>query len=42
MVSLKDGVNFAMLSTLETTRKAGGLQIQRCQGIAVEQVQLHP
>ena len=31
----KDGVDFAMLFTLETTRKAGGLQILRCQGIAV-------
>jgi hypothetical protein len=34
-VNLKDGVDFAMLFTLKTTRKAGGLQILRCQGIAV-------
>jgi len=27
--------NFAMLFTLKTTRKAGGLQIPRCQGFAV-------
>gem|GEM_PF-4586351 len=31
----KDRIDFAMLFTLETTRKAGGLQILRCQGIAV-------
>ena len=35
MVNSKDWVYFAMLFTLETTRKAGGLQILRCQGIAV-------
>jgi hypothetical protein len=31
----KDGVDFAMLFTLKTTRKAGGLQILCCQGIKV-------
>jgi len=35
-------VDFAMLFTLKTMRKAGELQIPRCQGIAVDQVQLHP
>jgi len=34
-VNSKDGIDFAMLFTLETTRKAGGLQILRYQGIAV-------
>ena len=34
-VNSKDGIDFAMLFTLKTTRKAGGLQILRCQGIAV-------
>ena len=29
-VNSKDGVDFAMFFTLETTRKAGGLQILRC------------
>ena len=28
-------IDFALLFTLKTTRKAGGLQILRCQGIAV-------
>ena len=28
LVNSKDGADFAMLFTLETTRKAGGLQIQ--------------
>ena len=32
---MKDWVDFAMLFTLETTRKAGGLQILCCQGIKV-------
>ena len=31
----KDVIDFAMLFTLKTTRKAGGLEILRCQGIAV-------
>jgi hypothetical protein len=31
----KDGVDFTLLFTLKTARKAGGLQILRCQGIAV-------
>jgi hypothetical protein len=35
LVNSKDGIDFAMLFTLKTTRKAGGLQILRCQGIAV-------
>ena len=35
MVNSKDGIDFAMLFTLKTTRKAGGLQILRSQGIAV-------
>ncbi len=35
LVNLKDGVEFAMLFTLKTTRKAGGLQILCCQGFAV-------
>jgi len=35
-VNSKDGIDFAMLFTLKTTRKAGGLQILRCQGIAVK------
>jgi hypothetical protein len=34
-VNSKDGIDFAMLFTLKTTRKAGGLQILRSQGIAV-------
>jgi hypothetical protein len=34
-VNSKDGVDFAMLFTLKTTRKAGGLQILRSQGVAV-------
>jgi hypothetical protein len=29
-VNSKNGVDVAMLYTLETTRKAGGLQILRC------------
>ena len=33
-VNSKDGIDFTMLFTLKTTRKAGGLQILRCQGIA--------
>ena len=36
LVNSKDGVDFAMLFTLETTRKAGGLQILRCQGFEVK------
>jgi hypothetical protein len=32
----QDGIDVAMLLTLKTTRKTGGLQILRCQGIAVE------
>ena len=28
----KDGIDFAMLFTLKTTRKVGGLQILRSQG----------
>ena len=32
---MKDVIDFALLFTLKTTRKAGGLQILRCQGIAV-------
>ena len=35
IVNSKDSVDFAMLLTLKTTRKAGGLQILRCQGINV-------
>ena len=31
----KDGGDFALLFTLKTTRKAGRLQILRCQGITV-------
>jgi hypothetical protein len=34
-VKSKDETDFAMLFTLKTTRKAGGLQILRYQGIAV-------
>ena len=34
-VNSKDLIDFALLFTLKTTRKAGGLQILRCQGIAV-------
>ena len=38
-VNSKDGIDFAMLFTLKTTRKAGGLQIlsrrRRDQGIAL-------
>jgi hypothetical protein len=34
-VKSKDETDFAMLFTLKTTRKAGGLQILRSQGIAV-------
>ena len=34
-VNSKDGIDFAILFTLETTRKAGELQILCCQGIAV-------
>jgi hypothetical protein len=35
LVDSKDEVDFAMLFTLKTTRKAGGLQILCCQGFAV-------
>ena len=35
IVNSKDGVDFAILFTLKTTRKAGGLQILCCQGIKV-------
>ena len=35
VVYSKDRIDFALLFTLKTTRKAGGLQILRCQGIAV-------
>ena len=35
LVNSKAGIDFATLFTLKTTRKAGGLQILRCQGIAV-------
>jgi len=35
MVDSMDGIDFAMLFTLKTTRKAGGLQILCCQGFAV-------
>ena len=35
IVNSKDGVDFAMLFTLKTTRKAGELQILCCQGIKV-------
>ena len=35
IVNSKDGVDFAMLFTLKTKRKAGGLQILCCQGIKV-------
>ncbi len=35
MVNSKDGFDFAMLFTLETTRKAGGLQILCCQEIVI-------
>ena len=31
LVNSKDGVDFAMLFTLKTTRKAGGLRILCCQ-----------
>jgi len=34
-VNSKDWIDFAMLFTLKTTRIAGGIQILRCQGIAV-------
>jgi hypothetical protein len=34
-VYLKDRVDFAMLFPLETTRKVGGLQVLRSQGIVV-------
>ena len=35
LMNSKDGIDFAMLFTLKTTRKVGGLQILRSQGIAV-------
>jgi hypothetical protein len=35
LVDSKDGIDFAMLFTLKTTRKAGGFQILCCQGFAV-------
>ena len=35
MVNSKAGVDFAMLFTLKTMRKAGGLQILCCQGFEV-------
>jgi len=35
IVNSKDGVDFAVLFTLKTTRKAGRLQILCCQGIKV-------
>ena len=36
LVYLMDGVDFAMLFPLETTRKAGGLQILCCGGFEVK------
>ena len=50
LVNSKDRVDFAMLFTLwaslsATTQqvgKAGGLQILRCQGFAVDGLRLHP
>ena len=38
----KDGVDFAILFTLKTTRKAGGHQILCCQGIKVTDYNFTP